>query len=365
MIIRKCKKGELNQILSCANSAFKEVRYPEFDFRINMAKIYSSKIDYSPSHFCIIEDQKMVSVGGNILKEINLDKPYLVSFVGSIATLKEYQNRGYMSLLMKNINSENVSQKVIFSILTGDRTRYNHFGYEKVGYDYNFTILNKRLPLKTEISCLELQESDDDIEALYSQYLKQDLYKLKTKDDFYKSLIGGRRKPYILKQDDKVYGYFTKKEHLDNIDEFVIFDINKLPLIIKSIFNYFNKELTISVSSLDRDLFYRFSLLSENISLQDDLLIKVYDEIEFLKFLFSINKNIMTFENKTYVYQIGDERLLIKINNNSIDISKTSETPIKTFPSMMEFNRYILSLESLYDLNSLHFFFSFNKSDLF
>ena len=39
---------------------------------------------------------------------------------------------------MASIEKENLPQKVVFSVLTGARKRYNYYGYERTGFRYFF-----------------------------------------------------------------------------------------------------------------------------------------------------------------------------------------------------------------------------------
>lgn len=58
MIVRKCKKNEIEKIVEVANKSFQQDREAGFSFKKSKPVIYSNKNrDYSNIHF-VIEDKK-------------------------------------------------------------------------------------------------------------------------------------------------------------------------------------------------------------------------------------------------------------------------------------------------------------------
>lgn len=53
--------------------------------------------------------------------------------IGSVATHPDYRGRGYMRILMNHCLREMEKRGYVFSILGGDRQRYNFWGYESCG----------------------------------------------------------------------------------------------------------------------------------------------------------------------------------------------------------------------------------------
>lgn len=368
MIIRKGRIGENENIVSCANAAFIPVRYPEFDFHINMKKIYDSNIDYSPEHFIVEEDNKIVGVAGNILRKFSCrGQEYLTSFVGSVAVIPEYQNRFIMRKMMEQIEKENKEKGVVFSVLTGDRTRYNHYGYEKIGFDYYLTVNRRRIKQDDlNLDIIEIKDNCNQIKEAFHIYLENDFFKTREEDSFYDYLITGKRKVYILKIEDRLIGYFALNKNLQQIDEFYLTTLDLLNASLKGIFNFFgNDELTFVISSLNKPYLLAFNDFAETTAIKDNLLVKVYDLKAFLKLVFNLNKTVKKFEDKEYIYRIEDEIYKITIKNQTIDIINGEYAYQKYYPTRKDFLRHIFTLGSIYDERDLSLLFSISYADLF
>lgn len=368
MIIRKGRIGENEKIVSCANAAFIPVRYPEFDFHVNMKKIYDGEVDYSPEHFLAEEDNKIVGVAGNILTKFYCQgHEYLTSFVGSVAVIPEYQNRFIMRKMMEEIDRENKEKNVVFSVLTGDRTRYNHYGYEKIGFDYYLTVNRRRINQEDlTLNIIEIKENCDQIKEAFHIYLENDFFKTRKEDNFYDYLITGKRKVYLLKIENQLIGYFSLNKNLQQIDEIYLTAIDLLNASLKSIFNYFGKdELTFVISSLNKPYLLAFNNFAETTAIKDNLLVKVYNLKEFLKLTFNLNKIVKKFEDKEYIYRIEDEIYKISIKNQNIEISIGEYAYQKYYPTRKDFLRHVFTLGSIYDERDLSLLFSISYADLF
>ena len=139
-VVRKAKKGELKKIIRAANAAFIPVRNPDYDFRRTIPKIYKTKIDYSSIHHVVEKGNNFLSICGNLIRDIEIDgSVYKFSIVGTVSTIPSCQGSGFMKVLMHSVDNECKKEGVVFSLLTGERQRYNFFGFEKAGFEYTYS----------------------------------------------------------------------------------------------------------------------------------------------------------------------------------------------------------------------------------
>ena len=129
IIVRKGKPGEIDKIVKVANSAFEGVRFKGFDFKQIMPKVYATDTDYSDRHF-VAEDvvsKEIIAVAGNLINELEIDgKSYKYSILGTVSTIPAEQKKGYMKKIISAVDQECKDENVVFSMLVGDRKRYNY-----------------------------------------------------------------------------------------------------------------------------------------------------------------------------------------------------------------------------------------------
>ena len=212
MMIRKCHKGEMQNIINVANRCFLPHRYNDFTFVNSVPSIYDNcHHDYSDIHFVIEEDNQMVAIGANLINEITLNSQnYKFSRVGTIGTIVEYRNRGYMREVMHAIDKDNLENNVIFSLLEGDRDRYKIYGYEKACLFANYSFFKNQLKFLKKDYNVKVREFEfNDFDAIYSLYLDKQKLILRTREDFLLYLNHGYNKLYTILCDDNIVGYFA------------------------------------------------------------------------------------------------------------------------------------------------------------
>ena len=174
MSVRKCHEGEIEKILEVANGSFIPDRDENFTFVNSVSYIYNNpNYDYSDSHFVVEENDKMIALGANLINELNIDgNNYKMSRVGTIGTLPEYRNRGYMRQVMNSIEEENINNDVVFSLLYGKRERYRHYGYEKACLFANYIFFKDQVKyFNNEYNVCIREYKETDLDEIYSIYL--------------------------------------------------------------------------------------------------------------------------------------------------------------------------------------------------
>lgn len=366
MNIRRATAKDAKQIVYVANNAFEPVRYEGYDFKQTMPIVYKNK-DFVKTHFVCEENGNIIATAGNIIRDLKIgDVVCKFSNVGTVSTLPKHQGKGCMTMIMKEIEKENIEGNVAFSILTGDRKRYNHFGYEKAGFVYMLNVNKKLLNVKEcpEISISEYRGKNED-DVLYEIYASNDKINLRSKEDFSLGLKSRKHKIYVIKIADEIDGYFTLDREGKSVDELYLQDINLLESAVCSILKRLGKEqMVFKVNPLDKEYFDILEKFSEEVETIDEIHFKVYDLKKFLEMLFELNKKIKKFENRKYIYSVDDKTYKITIKNNRIKIKEGKYTSQKSF-SMGEFLRYILSANNSYEENKLTMIFALNYVDLF
>lgn len=365
MKIRRAKTGEIKKIIDLGNKAFTPVRYTGYDFKKSVPQLYASNIDYSSIHY-VIEDDKgnFVSQAANLVRPLNINNNQtLFGNVGTVSTLPTCQKQGHMTMLMKKIEENDIKNNVCFSVLNGDRKRYNHFGYEKVGYVFKFHVTSRLINADSDLKIRKISKTSSDINKLYEIYLKNSKIVLRTKENFYISLKAKKCDIFSIWDKENIIGYFSYQAQENCIKEFYITDITKTEQSLSAMFS--SLKLTYAhfiVNPLNVDYVNELSKFSEEIETFDEIQVKVYNLPQFITMLFELNKDIIRYENDCYAFNIDGESYKIKIKNNNIKIKKESAKNCKSF-TRQEFVRWIMQ-PNYYNEKKLSFIFSLNYPDL-
>lgn len=369
VIVRKGKIGEMEVITNVANTSFVPVRYEGFDFRNRMPKIYAANKDYSDMHFLVEDNNEIKAVAGNLIKTLKLNgKEYSYSIIGTVSTLPSESNKGYMALMMKEIEKENIEKDIVFSMLTGKRQRYIHYGYDRSGSRIIYDITShyyKHNNVEGNVYIRNYEERDLDI--IYEIYKNNQPIIVRNKEEFIIDLRISNSSIYTIVDDGKVVGYFAIEDSFNAIHEISLCDLNRLPVVMKSILELLHKErIEVICNSLNVTLQEALDQITENRLVVEEIMWRVYRVIPFIEMCLELNKGIKNFDTTSEVYKIDDEIVKISVNGNSYKVEKTNEPYIKEF-TKMKFVRYALGNTSSINRKSKIFplELDFNEGDMF
>lgn len=367
--VRRGKKGELEEIIDVANKSFAPVRYEGFDFKERMPKIYAANIDYSDMHFVVLDDNKMKAISGNLINTLSLNnQKYLYSIVGTVSTLPEESNKGYMALLMKAMDDENIEKDIVFSMLTGKRQRYNRYGYERSGQRINYTIDSHYYKHNLVEGTLLIRPFiESDLDSIFEIYLFSQPIILRKKEEFILDLRISNSTIYTILEEEKIIGYFAIGDSVETIHEISLLDLRKLPLVMKEVLKVLNKnEIGVLANPLDIKLNNALEIIAESKFVEEEIMWKVYKWIPFIEMCLELNRNNKVFVDTREVYKVEDLIIEICVENNKFSVNKTNKKPDREF-SNLEFVRFVIGNTAHYKNTSLIFplALDFNEGDMF
>ena len=368
IIVRKGKTGELDKIIKVANSAFESVRFKGFDFRQVMPKVYDTDIDTSEMHF-VAEDvvsKEIIAVAGNLINELNIDgKSYKYSILGSVSTIPQEQKKGYMKKIIEAVDQECKDEELVFSMLVGDRKRYNYFNYEICGFRYEYVFSSKRYQDYYSADVRVSSYKEEDLDGVYSAYQKTQALNLRDKEHFFISFKDPRKRLYTIRYKENIVGYFCTKA--DKILEFSLTDLNILSLVITAICRKLGYEkISFIISPLNKETIFAFDKIAEDKICNDKINVKVYNIKKFLEMLVTINLKVRNIKDVTDVIRIDGVTYRIDTTGGKVSVEETNDKVKKNY-TMQEFLRTGLGLNYFYDNNSRLFplLIDFKDADLF
>jgi len=186
-------------------------------------KMSAETFDYD-NFFIIRENGRIASLVGIFQQEIVLNgRKTTIGGIGSVSTHPDFRNKGYMKALMDFCIEEMKKRDYSFSILGGDRQRYNFWGYETCGtnavisltqrsfeksgmteiipifrYDGSVKTLEKIKKSYEKFPC-HAQRTIFWLKKIFNEKIHTQLYYTETKTDFaYAVAIGERTERRIM-----------------------------------------------------------------------------------------------------------------------------------------------------------------------
>jgi len=128
MEIVKLFASDYDEWLDVLNTTFTQKNKREMNFEKQLPKMCVKDDNYMGKHIAIKEDGKICALLGVYPLKVNIcGKELMFATVGNVATLPEYEGRGYMRLLMGEAMKELERIGIDASRLGGDRQRYNRY----------------------------------------------------------------------------------------------------------------------------------------------------------------------------------------------------------------------------------------------
>ena len=214
LIVRLVKTDEFDALMELMNTAF-SFEKDEEKFEHILPKLYF-KDNKEMIHYGAFLDGLLVASIGLYFMTFKSEFGVLkVGCVGAVSTHPDYRKNGYFTLIMKKILSYAKRHRFDMLLLTGNRFRYSHFGFENAGRKMVVGISKRTSKLLEsemfEVSKLE-QNNINDISDCFDLYNKQPQRILRTKVNFYNHVISWKCVPYVVKVAGKIIGYFSIKD---------------------------------------------------------------------------------------------------------------------------------------------------------
>lgn len=230
MEIRKLKKVNYDELINLFNTVFSRKNKRNMNFENELPKMCVKDDEHMGKHIGVFEGDKMcAALGIYPLPTMIGDENLLFSTVGNVATLPEFEGRGYMNKMMIAAMEELTCINADASRLGGNRQRYNRFGYENAGtlYKFSFTEYNrvKCFPdFKDDIEFVKIKKDDHEaLQYTLDLHNKGKIHVIRSSDfgyrDVFASLTAWRNTAYVINKAGKRIGYLSVSPTLETIAE--------------------------------------------------------------------------------------------------------------------------------------------------
>ena len=142
--IERLNAENYDELLNMLNTVFHKSEGDTFD--IFLPVMWKRDDAHMSKHLAIRANGKLAAVVGIYpLPAIINGEPITFATIGNVATMPEFEGRGMMRALMNEALREAKRIGIDIARLSGARQRYNRYGFERAGVDYQFKLTKKNL----------------------------------------------------------------------------------------------------------------------------------------------------------------------------------------------------------------------------
>lgn len=199
-----------------------EVFFSEEDTRFLtlLPKLYKEQYNSAENNLLIKEDGVIkAAVGCYPINVTAAGRKLRIMGIGNVAVTKDCRRKGYMIELMNMALEKMIAEGYDYSLLGGQRQRYEYFGYVPAGSGINFTINKGNISrirngnTETEFIAGLLEESDTEaIAKIKALYDKMPFRAERKEEEMFDILCSWGCKPYVVYCDGEFKGYFVRKD---------------------------------------------------------------------------------------------------------------------------------------------------------
>lgn len=345
MEIRRGKKEEFYTLIDFIDFVFSRAHCPH-DF-LNMYVNLYHETDESMYNMINIWDGDMV-VGSALSlprKMVIGSKTLTVNGIGSVACHPRMGGKGIMSKLMKYNNEEMRKNGVQMAYLGGRRYRYNHFGYEIGGTNYNLEVSDSQLEYflpkinKDAYSFVSFTMQDTEIlSKCHALYSEKPIHYDYTDLEFYERLTipCAGAVPYVIyNKDGDFCGYISHTDEEDiSIVELCLVDDNETSDVLLALAAQKNRGIRTDLYEYQIPYYRPLTKIGSLMSVDDCAMWQILDWKAVIEATLSFKASYMALPEGTLVIGIGDETYRITLRDKQATAELTDAAPDFSFDAL-------------------------------
>jgi len=270
MEIKKLDAEHYDEIIGILNEVFTEQNGRIMDFEKEIPKMCIRDDEHMSRHIGIFDEGKLVAcMGVYPFEAIVAGKKLKLATVGNVVTRKSHEGRGYMSAMFDVAMNEVERLDIDAARLSGLRSRYNRYGFEACGQNYNFTFTaknrqNKCPEYKGGIRFEEITaESKAALAFAAELYNKNKICVPRTADNAMLSLTMWKNTPYIALKGNESIGYLSANDSGKNLAEQFAVDTEALSDMLCAWQERVDTDISFSLQAHQVDAVRLFSAICE------------------------------------------------------------------------------------------------------
>lgn len=326
-LLCKGTKNDREEILDLANYVFSFDHKPH-NFVEMVPRLYGPESSSEALHYLIKESGRIKALLCSFPQEVKVGETLLkLAFIGTVSVHPNYRGRGYMKRLMNAAVEDMKKNGTDFSALGGQRQRYQYFGFEKGGTEYQFVLETRNLhhafrDITKNMDMVPLDKMEKEAwDYAYNLFQRRNIRGIRCREEFSSILHTWKCIPYLLMDRGEIKGYFSTDGKI--IHELILCNESLLLPSIKSIMNLFSMKKTIvKAAAYEEQRLAQLSAVCENCSITTNTNYQIFHFGKVISSFLKIKEEYTGLQDGEIVLQIGNETVAISIRSGRLTIEE-------------------------------------------
>ena len=298
----------------------------ESDFKKLLPKLYKPEYDPAYNNYVVTENGKLKAAIGAYDSEFSVCGETLkCRGIGNVAVHPYSRSKGYMIDCMNLALRDMIADGVDFSMLGGQRQRYQHFGFDYTGQVYllhvNHTNLrhNFRDVPFTELELKEVGEDDVElIQKMHDLHATRPMHAVRPTEQFLDIARSWRTSVRAILKNGEFRGYFV-----GDLQELTLVDPDDLYDVIRNYVRSFGS-VTILVPAWDTRTYAAVAKICDGISIEHSEMYNIFNYKKFVSALLKLKASYEVLGDGELTLFIhgyaGDCRLRLCVRDNEVSV---------------------------------------------
>lgn len=352
MKVEFCKGTEKDRqdIIDFGDLVFSKSSRPH-DFQSLLPKLYGPLSQFEPLHYLVKEDGKIRAMICILPMEYQVESKLLkINGVGTVSVHPAARSRGYMKKLMTWALEDMEAEGYDFSVLGGQRQRYEYFGYSPIGTRLRYTVtrdnLRHRYAGRNFAPLLLRPMEERDVPDCCALYEQQPIRVRRSQKEFLSVLRSWTATPWVVEKNGSIVGYFCCNGNL--LPEILLQDSTLLPDLLHAFFQQpgMPSEAILILPEWDLSFTPELGRLAESIRAEADHNYRIFHFATVVQAFLQIKAGYTPLPDGQLTIMIeGGETLSIEVKKGVPSVQNAGPTPDALVLSPLQAQRLMFTRE--------------------
>ena len=332
MQVEFCKGTEKDRqdILDFADMVFSKHSVPH-DFTKIFPKHYGEGCAFESMHYLVKEDGKIRALVCVVPMEYQVGDTVLkVNGLGTVSVHPVARGKGYMKKLMQWALEDMEKNGDAFSVLGGQRQRYEYFGYIPAGvklcYDINGSNLRHRYAGRQTAPVEVAPMAREEAPLFWELYQRQSRKIVRSPEDFFSVLCSWQAVPYALRLQGEPVGYFTCAGG-KRVQALVLSDATLLPDVLQKSFDVLGlRSMELELPPWDLSLTPELGLLAEDLQIRVDHNYRIFNLPQVAEAFLKVKASYTPLPEGALRFSVSGQTFTLEVKEGNVLVS-SGETP--------------------------------------
>lgn len=310
--------SDKERIIDFGDYVFSKAHRPH-DFASLLPKLYGPSVNRSEYHYIVKTDDEIrgmicaapsqLSIGGETCHMVG---------IGTVSAHPKDKGKGYMKALMAEALADMKKTGADFSVLGGQRQRYEYFGYHYAGINMAFKLDKTNIRhcfgklAGGKIQAVEVLAGDVEmLDEIYRLYASGPVI-ARTRENFHLISSTWYTKIFAVLKDNKVCGYFLRCN--DQIMELTLKDWTDFPQLCVDVFG--NETISVYAAPWEQKTIQALLPVCDSFIEGPHDLYQIFNYVKMIKALLEVKSGYCRLEQGVLKLKIGEQAMCISVSSD-------------------------------------------------